>query len=847
MKNGFIIALVLCSLILVASLTMGFVLANRNSGSNPKPPPLSPQDQCSANGYIWDASTQTCTSTACSSTVDANGKISGTVVNISGNQCVDVQSGAYLSPFARAALLQLCQNNQFANVEYTNTGPQCTKAAGCNTQPYRSNSIMDGCPYLTLQPEAGTNNCVAPTSSELEQLCNTTINGCPLNSSLNSNCPTTTPCFNATSGCVNQNVTPGCRPEDQMWQWINDQCVNTTVSNTLAVTVSSATVTTISGTFVLPQATAPGTKLLWNYVLTSNSSASGTSGTSGASGSTKTWQGPVVTNNTNFTVSLTDSFTAGTQYNFILQVYVSVNDSPYILKYTSVAPAVVTLTAAPVAPGLTTIKPVLDRDMALNVAENVPGALMAANQNSSGTSPFVVPSSDVWSNSLPAFSGTGNATPYLIVPCTSAYCKTALGVGTVMLILAWPVVTQLSTAQSAEIQQACPQVGAPQISYAVYSNGQIVGDRLTEGSWVQPLPSDPSKTWTFQVVAYVWSSTTGGDRGIENSQCKSQPLEFVVQVPNNLYSVSLCYNIQPLKPQGAFIPGNFMLYHPGDNMCSAPVNSVEALGARDFSCLTAGNSTSGNNNSAPSLSNMALYACSDLGFDSGNNCNSSGQGCGQIAPVTTIRQPGVGQSQCSGPPASGTIPCSGAQYCQEAACYCPETVEWDKCGTTSYAIVGSNNTAAIEAERWKSRVQNVSNFIQYYGLDTMEDVQTFLNESASTDNLSQAWSNTYASGCPLPKWDAPQPGNCDVTQPNACQQSSVCGPWVTSNGSYQWKQEIVQYPSASSLQGNQACCPANSTWTNGCCCPVTDTGTSCADLKGCTSFSGALSNTWCAI
>jgi len=232
-----------------------------------------------------------------------------------------------------------------------------------------------------------------------------------------------------------------------------------------------------------------------------------------------------------------------------------------------------------------------------------------------------------------------------------------------------------------------------------------------------------------------------------------------------------------------------------------------------------------------------LYGCNDVGYDSGNSCNSSGQGCGEVAPAVTVRQPAVGEGQCSGP-TEGDIPCGGYQYCQEAACYCPSSVSWDNCGSTAYALVGTNN--AIEAERWKNRVNNVVNFIQTYNLDKVVDVQTFLNQTNSSANIDSAWS-TYVTGCALPTWSAPQPGNCDVKAANACQQATVCAPWESSN-TYSWKQEIVQYPS-----GNQSsCCPANSSWYAGCCCPDTDAGaTSCADVKGCTPVNGALSKTWC--
>jgi hypothetical protein len=834
MKKKYLIVLIVFSLVLVGALTYGVVSSQLTSGTGGTPSSgPTPQQQCNANGYVWDPKTQQCTSNVCSAQVDSNtGVITGTMVNYSGDQCVDVQSGAYISPLTRASLLELCQSTacsscpagtKFTNLEFTATGPKCTQSTGCSTKPYDSNSIMDGCPYLTYLP--GTdNNCVAPTENELQLLCNTSVNGCPLNTNLNANCNTDTPCFNPASGCVAQSELPGCRPHNTMWQWIGTQCVNTTVSNSIAVTVNSATVADITGTFVLdniPQ----NASLLWNYVLTQGD---------------KTWQGPVVIKGNTFTASLlviTPPLSVGASYTLVLQVYTSINDSPYVLSFTSAAPTPVTLTAAPVAPGLTTLKPTLSLALAQQVAQDVPGAIDAANANSAGNDPFVKPSADVWSNSLQGYnSGT---TPFLIVPCTSLYCKTELSVGVAMLILAWPPMTTLTSDQTAEIKKACSTLSNPQVSSAVYmqetsasgSTLSLVGNKITTGTWLQPLSSDPTKTWLFRVVAYVWSGT---DNGVENSQCLSQPLDIPVQVPHNLYSAEVCFNIQPLKPQGQAMEGNFMVYHPGANMCSGPINSVEALGARDFSCLIT--------NTAPSLDNMQLYACNDISYDSSGNCNSSGQGCGPVFPVNSVRQPTTGQStQCAGL-LDGTPPCAGAQYCQEAACNCPPSVDWADCGRTTYAQVGASN--AIEEGRWKSRVNNVVNFIQTYGLDKLVNVQTFLNQTGSADSIQKAWDTNYgASVCPLPNWKAPQPGNCDVTSANACTQNTVCGAWEAEPGTpYLYKQEVVQYPTAAQ---QSSCCPTNTTMYAGCCCPNADSGSSCGDLTGCTPVNGALSYTWC--
>ena len=825
MNKSYLAAIIVLSVVFVTVVTLG-VVYSRKQGT-PGGTPLTPQQQCNANGYIWNPDTQTCTSVVCEAQVDpGTGVISGQMLNASGTQCVNVD-GAYFTPFTQAALLKLCQNTscdpcpsgsgqtKFSTLQLTPKGPVCGFQAGCNTKPYFSNSIMDGCPYLTYQTDS-SNQCVPPTTLELQQLCNTSVNGCPLGSNLNNNCPSDTPCFNPSSSnpCLPQLAAPGCRPMNQQWQWIGTQCVNTTVSNTIAATISSATVNQITGTYTLDNIPA-NAKLLWNFVLSDNNN--------------KSWQGQLVIESNNFTAQLQGSTVqTQTEYTFEIQLYTSDSSvSPFVLTYTTVAPLKVKLQPAPVAPGLTTIVPQLSLDLAKQVASNVPNAITLANNNSD-SKPFVTPTADVWSNSL---QGIGN-NQYLIVPCTTAYCKTEVNVGYAMLILAWPPVTTLSADQQAEIKKACSTLDNPQISYAVYiqetsdpnSKLTLKGDQLTDGTWLQPIASDPTKTWLFRVVAYVWS---GSDSGITNSTCLSQPLDLPIQVPTNLYSAEVCYNIAPLKPQGQPIPGNFMVYHPGDNTCSSPLTPVEALGARDFSCLTL--------QQQPTLDNMLLYACDDTGYNS--NCNSSGQGCQPVLPVTSVRKPtGTESTNCK--PPTYAPPCGGAQYCQEAACNCPNSVEWENCGTNAYAQVGTQN--AVVESRWKNRVNNVSNFIQTYGLDKLVNVQTFLNQVPDVDKM---WDSTYgASQCPLSTGKVVDP-QCDATNPNACQQNEVCSSWEQVPGSpYLYKHQVAQYPTSDQQTG---CCPSGSSYFAGCCCQTDPSTQSCADLKSCSPVANVIGKTWC--
>lgn len=820
MKKSTVIALsVGGSVVLVTCVALSLYFALKK-GSQPGPAPLSPKQQCNQNGYIWDSVNQVCTTNQCTATVDSStGMLTGTMINVTGDACVNVDSGAYISPFARAALLQVCQSAGFQDVSATVAGPQCTKEAGCSSKPYNSDSIMDGCPYLTYQSSSTSADCVPPTDAQLQYFCNTSVNGCPLNTTLNTNCPTDQPCYNLNQGCQSQLATPGCRPPSELWQWINNQCVNTTVSNTIAVTVQSATVDSIQGTYILdnpPQ----NVESRWLYQLSESDTSQS---------QPKTWQGPAVVQGSTFSVLLTNlQLPVNSTYAFVLQLYTSTNNSPYVLSFASVTPSAVKLAAAPVVPGLVTIKPALSLALAQQVSTNVPGAILAANNNSGNNNPFVTPSSDTWTNSLPGLTTAGQ--DFLLVPCTSAYCKTELADGIAMLIMAWPVAA-LTANQLAEIKKTCPSVADPQVSYAVYLNNTLLQDKLTEGTWLQPVPSDPTIVNTFSIVAYVWS-LSGGDTGIEGSSCKSQPYTVVVQAPTNLYSTEICYQIQPLKPTKSPIPGNFMLYLPGANMCTAPKDSVEALGARDFTCLTGV--------TAPTLTTMQLYGCNDTG--DGNSCNFSGQGCESVVPVTSVRQPAAGESvECSPPPPDASPPCGGLQYCQLAACNCPASVQWSKCGSSSYAQVGGEN--AIEAGRWQSRVNNVHNFIATYGLDKVVDVQTFMNETNSLEDIRATWDKTYGSGvCPITSsWSGPTPGNCDVTSDNACTQFNVCGPWtVDSSGVY--KQEVVTYPTA---QQQSSCCSTLFTYVNGCCCPSTDKQDSCADLKGCTAVPNALGPTWC--
>ena len=831
MKKSIVIIISVCaSIVLVTCIVLSVVFAMKKTSNAPVPTPVSPQQQCNDNGYIWDTTTQKCTTNQCGATVDAiTGIITGTIMNANGTKCINVSNSTYLSPVERATLLKLCQSAKFANLLPTSKGLQCTQATGCASKPYTitPNSIMNGCPYLTYQPVDTGSNCASPNSSQLEYLCNTSVNGCPLGSNLNAACDTSAPCYNVTAGCTSTLATPGCRPINEMWEWepFGSQCVNATVNNTIAVIVTSATVDQVVGTYVLdnpPQ----NTLFRWGYLLTDTSS------------SPKSWIGPVTLKaNNNFLISFNSSLELTATYMLTLQAYTSTDNSHYVLSYTSVTPNKITLTAAPIEPGLVLIKPTLSLDLAKQLATNVEGAVTAANNNTTLTNkPFVVPSTDVWNNSLQGVS-TGESA--LIVPCTSAYCKTSISDNFVMLILAWPIVP-ITDDVIKEIKTKCSSLtGTPQVHYAVYENGGLVGNNLSEGSWLQPLPSDPTLTTQFQVVAYVY---TGTDTGVENSTCKSQALNVTVQVPTDLYSISLCYNIKPFKPLGTPIPGNFMLYHPGSNICSQPVDSAEALKARDFSCLIT--QTNPNLQTPPTLQNMQLYGCNDIGKDT-DNCESSDQGCETITPVTSVRQPNPQESIDCKPPVSGTVPaCGGLQYCQQAACNCPNSVIWPWCGVSTYASVGDN---AIEAGRWQTRVSGLHNFITNYGLDTVVDVQKFLNDSTASEDIKSAWDATYGSAvCPLPKWSAPNFENCDVTSATACQQNTVCESWQpdTSIGSNMYKQEIVEYPT---LTQNSSCCLDQSTYLAGCCCPNTDTGSTCDAYKDCKPLaSGTLGPTWCA-
>ena len=842
MSKTLLAAVIVTAILLIGTIVLGVVYSQKYSGPSSSTT-LTPQQQCNANGYVWDPVEQVCTSTSCSVTVDkSTGDISGTIVSFTGNQCVNVASGSYLSPFAQAALKQACINNGFSNVDYTSNGPKCSQSTGCTSQPFETNSIMDGCPYLTLQPNA-SGQCVPPTSAQLQQLCTTSVNGCPVNSSLNSACPVSQPCYNPQSGCVNAEPSAiGCRPEGQEWKWTGVTCVNTTVSQSIAITVTSSDTATITGT-VTVDSVPPGAAILWNYVLTQADSTTGTA---------TTWQGPATVSGHLFQGNLSPTGTnkpvANQTYSFSLQLYQSIGNSPFFLADTTVAPVTIVLSPAPKPPGLQTIVPALSKDLAKSLAQDVGTTIAAANNQTGGTNPFVNPDSSVWNNSLP-FANTND--PFLIVPCTSAYCQTQLASNLAIVILAWPVITQLTTAQAAEVKQSCSALAsvepsALKVSYAVYmsKNGgtmTLIGNKVDSGSWIQPLSSDPTTVWGFQVVAYVYDGSNGaGDPGVDHSSCLSQPVDLTFQMPVDLYSPSVCFNIQPLKPGGQPIPGNFMVYEPGSNMCTGPQNMADALGARDLSCLIG----QGTNPIVPSLNATTLYGCNDIAYS--NNCNSSGQGCAVVSPVVTVRQDNA--SACASE-AVNTPSCPGAQSCQDAACYCPPSVDWFQCGSTSYASLGP--TAAIEAGRWQSRINNVVNFIQAYNLDSVVNVQTFLNEATAPNGVADAWNKVYgpaSPNCPLPQWSPDGTPPCDVTSSDACRQSTVCGQWLpqTESGTpYLYKRQLIEYPT--DAQGaNAGCCPSNlPQFIAGCCCPANESFNTCGDYTGCSPVANALSRTWC--
>jgi hypothetical protein len=767
---------------------------------------------------------------------------------------MDVQV-ANLSIAADATLSSLCQHTKcdncsseqpnFGNVQYTLNGPVCVVSAGCETKLFRINgSILDGCISNTYK--TGANGCEAPSNNDLGNLCTTSITGCPENSNYTANCSTDAPCFSPENACVPSTSVIGCRPENMDWEWNNLACLDVTPlkSITISPPLVTTTIDNISGKFELDMNNVLlGSTLIWDFTITEKDDP------------THTWQDALVVDTDLFTFSanfknLQIILTKGIYY-LDFKVYQSVENSSYFLKYTLVTPYQVELTVpiVPVNPnGPTPIKsltPVLSRELALGLASDVTGAVNSANSAISNIQAFSVPSTDIWNNSLP----NGNSDDYIIVPCTSIYCRDGYSDTTAMFISAWD--TTVTATQKQDIESTC-SITNPNVSYAVYVQQltptpltkRLMANKNTIGNWLQPLSSDPQYTWLFTIIAYAWS---GIDPGVEDSKCVSEALPIQVRVPTTLYSSKICYNINPIKPEGDFKPGNFMIYEAGKNYCSSPINTEDVLSARDFSCLI--NNT---DNTKYDLTQMQIYNCYDI--DENNTCQAAGQGCGKMSAVTTVRHPMQSEEEtsCIPPSSSTTIPCEGYQYCQSAACNCPDSVDWGLCNA-AYAEVTGVKTNVVSENEWTSRVNNLASFIIKYNLNTINpaimNVTPFLDDTQTNTSIKHKWDTNYGvNNCPLPNYTSPTPTNCDLKNSNSCKQNAVCGSWEKNNlNAYLYQQEIVQYPGLNQQQG---CCTTDATLTkyvNGCCCPNDNTINSCSDYNGkCKPVSNELGNTWCS-
>jgi hypothetical protein len=827
-----------------------FVL-RKNHAPAPIPipnPSITPQQECINKGYIWDPQTSVCISINCIASVDADsGIITGSVVDVSGTSCIEIVKDIFISPYVRAHLIDLCQQQGFFNYIPSSTGLQCTKASGCNTQKYNiDNSLLQNCVYMTLQPGTG-NKCVAPNTDQIEHLCNTSVEGCPVNTSLNSSCSATSnPCYDPVQGnCLPASDTPGCRPSGKNWEWIDGTCIDATVSKSITVTITKATLDEIDGNYTIPEPPA-NTSLIWNFTLTDDSK-----------NPPNQWQGPFTPSYTDnsFSILINNLSTlstpteVGIPYNFTVQVSISYGiDLPYVPAFTSLQPTQITLQSVPVAPNsLLTIQPTLDYSLASKLVNDVNTAVDGANnvEVTHLQNMFQKPDTNIWTNSLPILQDQQNL--YIIVPCTTAYCLRNLNDMYAMLIFAWKPITSLSPAQISDISTCSPAVTNPQVSYAVYSDDLIIGNRLRGGSWFQPILSKPGISTRIKLVAYVWSHDDQGDQGIENSKCTAQPNTFDVVTPPTLYSAKTCFYIKPLiETQGAPIPGNFMLYEPRDNMCSQPVTTLDALSARDFSCMTS-------TLLDPTITSMKLYGCND--HDESVACASSGQTCEYIVANDDVRQPDSGQdTNCSPLDPNSPIPCGGSQYCQNAACNCPTSVPWSYCGQGSYADVGQNTNKAIIKDRWVKRLQNIKVMIDTYNLTSFLingiSVQTFSDAmgTSNTPVLETLWDQTYGLNiCPLANntdWVAPTPQNCDVTSTSNCQQENVCGAWEEDpNQKGLYIQQVYVYPSADLTP---SCCDTNYKYFARCCCDDSQSYNTCKELKPvCKSAITNSTPTWC--
>ena len=875
MKKSIVISLsIVGALVLLACVGLPLYFAFfKSTASSPVSPIITPQEECVQNGYIWDQSNNVCTSITpqqqcinegytwdsdqntcihlnCIASVDKDsGIITGSILNVDNTACVNIGKDTFITIFAQEHLKELCQeaDKDFVNYLVSGVGLRCVKASGCNKVPYTIGvtSPLNNCIYMTLQPGDGK-GCVPPTDNQIQDFCNYSLNGCPSNSSLDNSCDDTQPCYNPTTGfCLAASPTPGCRPSDKNWQWLNGVCVDTTVTKSISLTISNATLDKIEGTYTNTSSIPTTTKQIWVCTLSDDSTKPVTN-----------WQQvftPSVDDNT-FTIiiqqfsKLSTPTKVGVPYNLTVQVYVSANDPiPYELGYVSIQPTTITLEAAPVTPSeIASIQPNLDRNLAnaLLTSNNINNAVNAANNNSDSTNNptvFQLPDSSKWDNGLPTVPTLNNS--YLIVPCTTAYCVNTLNDPYAMLIFAWKSITSLSTSQIADIKKCSPEITNPQISYAVKADDDIIGDRLQGGTWFQPILSDPTITTTFKLLAYVWDSKDG-DQGFSKSKCTSSST-FVVSTPTTMYSAEICYNIQPL--QGPPIPGNFMLYKPGDNMCSEPLTKMDELSARDFSCMI----SSGTD---PSVTSMNMYGCNDKGYNKGYDCDAASQMCESIVASTDVRLPDAGQdNKCPPLDQNLQIPCGGTQYCQRAACNCPTGIPWDECGVSSYANFGQTGKA-INKDRWVERMQSIKELIDTYSLLCVApSVQGFVNTmgDVTETDLKNLWDHNYGVDiCPLSSntdWKAPSPESCDVSSDTNCKQQNLCGTWAKDTDTNQTEtglyiKPLYVYPSEDL---NPSCCNSNSEYFAGCCCTSSDNRNTCAELKEVCLSVGIPNPTWC--
>lgn len=809
---------------------------------NQNPSGLTPKDKCNNAGKVWDPETNSCKDISCKCTVDnKTGLVTGKVLDFDGTGCVTLTKNTYLSSITKANLLKLCQESLCevpsekckgsTNFQaYAQDTQKCVMKAGCSSTPYAidGNSstakLLDGCPNLTLvQNPENQAECIAPNNNQLQNLCQNSLSGCPYGSILSASCSQTgigNACYSPGEGtCVSLSSQKGCRSDNTntFWKWENGQCIDVSVSPSIKKVTLTADPTTfnIKGNFEINYSFGENLTYTYQMILQNPSKSdiplSGYVHVTLASlpENAPTPNRNTVLKQTNVTAFNNFSITFPTnrkgpsteKYNLILQAWVIQKSSggKPILRYVSANPLLITVVPGTLPPGIQQLTPTPSRATAEAVVKSL--GLNNVLQAAGNSFKQIPEGSTTWTNmSLPTYcTGETCTTDYLLVPCTSEYCnKSSNGfINHAMLVLAWepPSTENISAAIKACNFKSTFTTNNPQVFfYALMEEHQPSGvtrkiplfESGTSPRWFGPITANPNYSWDISIGTYLWPSISNQKPTWENATCKSPIVNIQVRIPPNFYTSNTCFKIKPLKPSGMPIPENYSVYDSTINGCR-PVNTLQQIdvtAARDINCIWNISDTLLPDGTTPSIEvgALAMYTCDNGGQACGDSTDPHNP-CGVViknnSPVPSTDNPPNILPSCS----------SNTNYKRKVYCGCSTRVENNLCGNESFCDVGSNGSGVVSQNNWETRLKQVNNFINSYGLldgnsifglgkkDSMKMFQNAVNEGKLTDS----WKNYQQ--CPVQDksplcWASSAESTCtsqcskDEACISACQEQS---------------------------------------------------------------------------